>query len=196
MATNSWNLRNVKNFLEHFTEHPEDYYMEVLNKETGQEGCATITNDKKIAVFEGKEDGSEDKILSQKEFKEKYKIKEVTRGVSRTTIEEIEWDLCDSDLDTEYREALAHSLVQLKYISDTPLNLKYGTLKQQEELRIAWKKPLTGEQIEAIMKHIMKEMRGDFQYGKFVGIASRYIRNANELKKSENSKAKRALEVR
>lgn len=159
-------FKKGKELLEHFTEHPEDYYMEILNKETGQKGCATITKDKKVAVFEGKDDRSEDKILSQKEFREKYKIEHVTRGISRITIAQIEADICDSDLDTEYREALVHSLVRLKYISDTPLNLQYGTEKQQKELEDAWEKPLNGEQIEAIMKSILKEMKGDFQIRK------------------------------
>lgn len=51
----------------------------------------------------------------------------------KVTIEEIEEDLCD--LDTEYREALAKGLVDMKYLSDTPLSLKYGTDMQQQELK-------------------------------------------------------------
>ncbi len=186
MEKNTWNLEKVKKFLNNFTEHPDDYYMEIVNKETGGKGCATITQNKKIAVFEGKDDGSEDKILSQKEFKSKYKIEGLTTGVSRTTIEEIEEDLCD--LDSEYREALANSLVKLKYISDTPIKLEYGTQEQRRELEKVWKKPLKGKQIEAIMKSIMQEMKGDFQYGRFVGIASSYMRIANDLKKGEEIK--------
>ena len=44
------------------------------------------------------------------------------------TINTIEEDL--SELDTEYREALANCLVELKYLSDTPLKLSFGGLKE------------------------------------------------------------------
>ncbi len=125
MTKNTWNLEKVKKFLENFAENTSDYYMVVINKETNKEGCAIIRKDKKIVVFEGKNDGSEDKILSQKEFKEKYKIEKINKSVNEVTVEDIEMELCS--LDTEYREALAYSLVELKYISDTPLKLKYGT---------------------------------------------------------------------
>lgn len=74
MANSSWNLEKAKKFIKNFAEDKSDYYMIVTNKETKQEGCAIITKDKKIAVFEGKDDGSDDKVYSQKEFKEKYKI--------------------------------------------------------------------------------------------------------------------------
>ena len=36
----------------------------------------------------------------------------------------------DANLDTEYREALAHSLMGLGYVSDSPLNLAMGTQKE------------------------------------------------------------------
>ena len=39
----------------------------------------------------------------------------------------------DANLDTEYREALAHSLMGLGYVSDSPLNLSMGTQKEKEE---------------------------------------------------------------
>lgn len=38
----------------------------------------------------------------------------------------------DANLDTEYREALAHSLMGLGYVSDSPLNLSMGTQKEKE----------------------------------------------------------------
>ena len=145
MTKNTWNLEKVKKFLENFAENTSDYYMVVINKETNKEGCAIIRKDKKIVVFEGKNDGSEDKILSQKEFKEKYKIEKINKSVNEVTVEDIEMELCS--LDTEYREALAYSLVELKYISDTPLKLKYGTEKQQNELKRFWEKPLKSKQI-------------------------------------------------
>ena len=150
MTDNSWSLDKTKKFIKNFVDEKTDYYMIVANKETEQEGCAIITKDKKVAVFEGKDDGSEDRVYSQKEFKEKYKIENIYVDYGAVTIEDIEMDICDRALDTEYREALAKSLVELKYISDTPLKLQYGTEKQQKELERAWKKPLKAEQIKDI----------------------------------------------
>ena len=43
----------------------------------------------------------------------------------------------DAYLDTEYREALAHSLMGLGYVSDSPLNLAMGTQKEKEEIEKA-----------------------------------------------------------
>lgn len=194
MTKNTWNLEKVKKFLENFAENTSDYYMVVINKETNKEGCAIIRKDKKIVVFEGKNDGSEDKILSQKEFKEKYKIEKINKSVNEVTVEDIEMELCS--LDTEYREALAYSLVELKYISDTPLKLKYGTEKQQNELKRFWEKPLKSQQINSIIRNITMKMRGDDQYGRFMYIASKYLKIAEEMKKSEKSNVKRAVEAR
>ena len=73
----------------------------------------------------------------------------------KVTIEEIEEDLCD--LDTEYREALAKGLVDMKYLSDTPLSLKYGTDMQQQELKRVYSKPLSGKQLKDIINYISKE---------------------------------------
>ena len=194
MTKNTWNLEKVKKFLENFAENTSDYYMVVINKETNKEGCAIIRKDKKIVVFEGKNDGSEDKILSQKEFKEKYKIEKINKSVNEVTVEDIEMELCS--LDTEYREALAYSLVELKYISDTPLKLKYGTEKQQNELKRFWEKPLKSQQINSIIRNITMKMRGDYQYVRFMYIASKYLKIAEEMKKSEKSNVKRAVEAR
>lgn len=194
MTKNTWNLEKVKKFLENFAENTSYYYMVVINKETNKEGCAIIRKDKKIVVFEGKNDGSEDKILSQKEFKEKYKIEKINKSVNEVTVEDIEMELCS--LDTEYREALAYSLVELKYISDTPLKLKYGTEKQQNELKRFWEKPLKSQQINSIIRNITMKMRGDYQYGRFMYIASKYLKIAEEMKKSEKSNVKRAVEAR
>lgn len=186
MEKNNWNLEKVKNFLRKFVDNESDYYMVVVNKETNQKGYATITKDKKIVIFEGKNDESKDKIYNQKEFKEKYRIEDLTIKSSKVTIEDIEMDLCD--LDTEYREALAKSLLELNYINDTPLNLQYGTEKQQEELLKVWKKPLEAKQINEIINSIKKEMKGDFQYGRFLSIASYYISTAKEMRKWNESK--------
>ena len=196
MTGNSWNLEKAKQFIKNFVGERTDYYMIVTNKETEQEGCAIITKDKKVAVFEGKDDGGEDRVYSQKEFKEKYKIENIYVDYGAVTIEDIEMSICDRDLDTEYREALAKSLVELKYISDTPLNLKFGTEKQQKELERVWKKPLKAKQITEIINNIMNEMKGDFQYGRFLKLASYYLDTAKELQKREEKKVKRAMEAR
>ena len=196
MTGNSWNLEKAKQFIKNFVGERTDYYMIIKNKETDQEGCAVITKDKKVAVFEGKDDGSEDRVYSQKEFKEKYKIENIYVDYGAVTIEDIEMSICDRDLDTEYREALAKSLVELKYISDTPLNLKFGTEKQQKELERVWKKPLKAKQITEIINNIMNEMKGDFQYGRFLKLASYYLDTAKELQKREEKKVKRAMEAR
>lgn len=48
----------------------------------------------------------------------------------------------DAYLDTEYREALAHSLMGLGYVSDSPLNLAMGTQKEKEEIEMSRKKSI------------------------------------------------------
>ena len=102
---------------------------------------------------------------------------------SKITISDIENSLCD--LDTEYREALAHCLMDKKYLSDSPLRLEMGTEKQQAELEMVWNKPLTAKQIKEIMNYISKEMSGDFQYGSFNGIKNYYMRIASEMAKGK-----------
>lgn len=101
----------------------------------------------------------------------------------KITISDIENSLCD--LDTEYREALAHCLMNRKYLSDSPLRLEMGTEKQQAELERVWNKPLTAKQIKEIINDISKEMSGDFQYGSFNGIKNYYMRVANEMIKGK-----------
>lgn len=187
----NWNLEKVKQYLKNFVERKEDYYMVVTNKETNEEGCAIIRDDKKIAVFEGKNDGSDDKIFNQKEFKEKYRIDALNKAISDVTVEDIEETICE--LDSDYREELADALVKFKYISDTPLELSLGTEKQREELKKMWTRPLKAKEIENIITRIRKRMVGDFQYGRFVRITSYYLQVANELKKTEEKQVKRAL---
>lgn len=98
----------------------------------------------------------------------------------KVTIEEIEEDLCD--LDTEYREALAKGLVDMKYLSDTPLSLKYGTDMQQQELKRVYSKPLSGKQLKDIINYISKDMQGDYQYGR----ASMYLNIADQIIADKN----------
>ena len=102
----------------------------------------------------------------------------------KVTIEEIEEDLCD--LDTEYREALAKGLVDMKYLSDTPLSLKYGTDIQQQELKRVYSKPLSGKQLKDIINYISKDMQGDYQYGRYKGIASMYLNIADQIIAGKN----------
>ena len=99
------------------------------------------------------------------------------------TISNIESDFCD--LDTEYREALAHFLVKKKYLSNTPLSLQLGTEKQQEEYERVWNMPLNSKQIKEIMNYIAKEMNGDYQYSSFNTIKNYYISIANDMDKGE-----------
>ena len=77
----------------------------------------------------------------------------------------------DAYLDTEYREALAHSLMGLGYVSDSPLNLAMGTQKEKEEIEI--------------IHLMMYEMRNDFQYGKFKPIALEFLNISEKMRKTE-----------
>lgn len=97
----------------------------------------------------------------------------------KVTIENIEESLCS--LDSEYRESLAKALMNLKYLSDSPLRLSYGNEKQQKELEMVYKRPLNSKEIKEIISFISKDMRGDYQYGSFAGIAKRYIDIANKI---------------
>ena len=57
----------------------------------------------------------------------------------------------DANLDTEYREPLAHSLMGLGYISDHPLNLYMGIQEEKEELERVETRPLDSNQISEII---------------------------------------------
>lgn len=100
----------------------------------------------------------------------------------KITINDIEESLYS--LDTEYREALARALMDLNYVSDSPLNLSLGTEKQQQELQKVYETPLKAKQVKEIIRYISKEMKGDFQYGSFVNIASRYNSLADKMNKN------------
>jgi len=105
----------------------------------------------------------------------------------KVTINDIRESLYDAHLDTEYREALAHAIMELEYVSDSPLNLYFGTEEQKKELEIADTKNLDYNQISEIIHLIMYEMRDDFQYGSFKPVADKYINISKELEK-QNSK--------
>lgn len=113
------------------------------------------------------------------------------------TIRDIEESIYDSNLDSEYREALAHSLMTLEMVSDSPLNLHFGTPKQREEIKRVEAMPLDYNQISEIIHLMMYEMRNDFQYGRFKSIANYYINISKEMQKenvkTENPKQQKPI---
>ncbi len=107
-------------------------------------------------------------------------------------IREATYDAC---LDTEYREAIANSLMALGYLSDSPLNLSFGTPKQKKEIKKVEETPLDSNQISEIIHLMMYQMKDDFQYGKFKPIALKFLDISKKMKKvnqdhKENSKIK------
>lgn len=108
------------------------------------------------------------------------------------TIGDIREALYDAYLDTEYREAMAHALMNLGYVSDSPLNLSFGTPKQQKEIKEVEERPLDSNQISEIIHLMMYEMRNDFQYGRFKPVALKFLnisekmKNINQENKKEN----------
>lgn len=106
------------------------------------------------------------------------------------TIRNIEESICDANLDSEYREALGHSLVTLELVSKAPLSLHFGTPKQREEIKRAEAMPLNANQISEIIHLMMYQMRNDFQYGRFKSVANNYINMSKEMQK-ENVETER-----
>ena len=102
----------------------------------------------------------------------------------KITINDIEESLYS--LDTEYRESLARALMDLNYLSDSPLNLSLGTEKQQQELQKVYETPLKAKQVKEIIGYISKKMKGDFQYSGFVNIASRYSSLVDKMNKNKD----------
>lgn len=178
----NWKLNDVKNFLKRFAFNPSNYYMIVIDKENQREGYATITETQKILV----ENGSEEKIYTQKDFKEKFIIEDLGKFKSDITIENIEMEIDDLGLDSEYGEALAKTLMKLNYISNSPLTLSYGTSEQRKELERVWKMPLNSKQIKEIIQGMVNEMKGDYQYGRFSSFVSKYIEKAQKMERGEN----------
>lgn len=178
----NWKLNDVKNFLKRFAFNPSNYYMIVIDKENQREGYATITETQKILV----ENGSEEKIYTQKDFKEKFIIEDLGKFKSDITIENIEMEIDDLGLDSEYGEALAKTLMKLNYISNSPLTLSYGTSEQRKELERVWKMPLNSKQIKEIIQGMVNEMKRDYQYGRFSSFVSKYIEKAQKMERGEN----------
>lgn len=108
----------------------------------------------------------------------------------KITISDIRNSLWDSCLDTEYREALAHSMMVLNLVSDSPLNLCFGSQEQMEEIENVETTPLTSNQLSEIIHLMMYEMRNDFQYGEFKAIAQEYIRISESMRKEESKNKK------
>lgn len=111
------------------------------------------------------------------------KIKEVK-------ITDIRNALYDAYLDTEYHEAMAHSLTSLEYISKSPIDLYYGTPKQKEEIKEFEEKALNSNEISEIIHLMMYEMRNDFQYGRFKPVALKFL-NISEKMKNINQENKK-----
>jgi len=99
----------------------------------------------------------------------------------------------DANLDTEYREALAHSLMGLGYISDYPLNLYMGIQEEKEELERVETRPLDSNQISEIIHLMMYEMRDDFQYERFKPVALRFLNISEEMRGKRNKESNRII---
>jgi hypothetical protein len=87
------------------------------------------------------------------------------------TIQSIESEL--TNLDSEYREALAQALIDLDIITETPLQMEQnGKLDIYEKII---NKPLTRNQASKIISTIAKTMQNDFQFQEFNNIFGSYI---------------------
>ncbi|MBP3595894.1 MAG: hypothetical protein J6J60_00620 [Clostridia bacterium] len=106
----------------------------------------------------------------------------------KVTIRDIRKSIYDANLDTEYGEALAHAMMELGYVSDSPLNLYLGTEKQNKELERVETKRLNNNEISEIIHLMMYEMRDDFQYGRFKPIVDYYISMSKEIEKEIEEK--------
>ena len=106
-------------------------------------------------------------------------------NIETVTIKDIKQALFDSYLDTEYHEALAHSMMVLGYVNDSPKNLFFGTPKQKEELEEVENRALTSNEISEIIHLMMYQMRNDFQYGIFKPITLEYLSISERMKNTE-----------
>ena len=116
----------------------------------------------------------------------------IIEKIKEVRINDIREATYDANLDTEYREAMANSLMVLEYISDSPLNLNFGTPEQRKEIQEFEEKLLDSNQISEIIHLMMYQMRNDFQYGKFKPVALKFldisekVRNINRENREEN----------
>lgn len=74
MGKNSPNINNIMKKIKQYEKLGRDVSMVVKNLKKGREGTAILTAQGKIAVFEGKDDGSDDKIYSLEEFNRNYEV--------------------------------------------------------------------------------------------------------------------------
>ena len=102
------------------------------------------------------------------------------------SIKNIQEDL--ENLDTEYREALAKALMDLKYINKSPLEMSMGTEEEKEELDRVYNKDLRPYQIEEIIRFISKEMKEDFQFEEYKPIEDKYLKIAEASKGKKKPK--------
>lgn len=109
--------------------------------------------------------------------------------MSKATIKEIEERLYS--LDSVYLGELARALKELKYLSASPLQLQYGTEKQQKELKDFYEKTLEQKDIDKILKYVMDKTKGNNQFKTFKIIVSEYI--SNEFNIDKKIKPKCAL---
>lgn len=93
-------------------------------------------------------------------------------------------------LDTEYRESLAHTMMALGYVSDSPMNLCFGTPKQRTELEEVESRPLSSNEISEIIHLMMYEMRNDFQYGEFKPIVFKFLNISEKMRDKEQENKK------
>lgn len=113
------------------------------------------------------------------------------------TINNIKESLYDANLDTEYREALASSMILLDYVSDSPLNLYFGSSEDRKKIKEVESKILTSDEISELIHLMMYKMRDDFQYVKFKPVAMEYLEIVNEMRKkniiNQNQKEKNKI---
>lgn len=105
---------------------------------------------------------------------------------TNTSIKDIQEDL--ESPDTEYREALAKALMDLKYINKSPLKMSMGTEEEKEELDRIYNKDLRSYQIEEIIRFISKEMKEDFQFEEYKPIEDKYLKIAEASKGKKKPK--------
>lgn len=116
--------------------------------------------------------------------------------MNKVTIREIKKDMNRCNLDSEYDEAFANTLMELKYIEDSPLDMYLGTEEEQKELERIETMPLNALQIKELMYFMMYKMRDDFQFGRFKKVIKKYldiseeIRNKQVIKNANKEKPK------
>ena len=107
----------------------------------------------------------------------------------KLTVEDMFYDL--EFLDSAYQLALVKGLMDLNYLSDSPLRLNLGNSKHKRELKNAFLKPLKASQIRELMSFIVKETKDNFQYDAFKRIHSSYCRWAKQIESYDKAQKKK-----